>query len=277
MSQKFTRVPDDTFEKLQLNAGILVDAFTPATGVIGNILGATTGGIQFSTNPEFTDFGEDIDNVPNNMLELKHLNQFDPQMSGTFLTCTPALAKSLVGAADIDGSDATRVIPRAELLATDYDDVWWIGDYSDVNTGANAGFIAIHLMNALNTAGFQIQSTKNEKGQLAFEYHGHYSIASQDVVPFEIYVKGNSGSVVPSITLSKNYISIVKNTTYELTANVVPAGSTVTWASADTSKATVSDGTVTAGSSAGNTIITASITSGGVTYNDTCTVVVTNS
>ena len=277
MSQKFTRVPDDTFEKLQLNAGILVDAFTPATGVIGNILGATTGGIQFSTNPEFTDFGEDIDNVPNNMLELKHLNQFDPQMSGTFLTCTPALAKSLVGAADIDSGDATRVIPRAELLASDYDDVWWIGDYSDVNTGANAGFIAIHLMNALNTAGFQIQSTKNEKGQLAFEYHGHYSIAAQDTVPFEIYVKGNGGTLIPSVTLSKNYISIVKNTTYDLTANVIPAGTTVTWASADTSKATVSGGTVTAGSSAGNTIITASITVDGVTYNDTCTVVVTNS
>lgn len=277
MSQKFTRVPDDTFEKLQLNAGILVDAFTPATGVIGNILGATTGGIQFSTNPEFTDFGEDIDNVPNNMLELKHLNQFDPQMSGTFLTCTPALAKSLVGAADIDSGDATRVIPRAELLASDFDDVWWIGDYSDVNTGANAGFIAIHLMNALNTAGFQIQSTKNEKGQLAFEYHGHYSIAAQDTVPFEIYVKGNGGTLIPSVTLSKNYISIVKNTTYDLTANVIPAGTTVTWASADTSKANVSGGTVTAGSSAGNTIITASITQGGVTYNDTCTVVVTNS
>ena len=277
MSQKFTRVPDDTFEKLQLNAGILVDAFTPATGVIGNILGATTGGIQFSTNPEFTDFGEDIDNVPNNMLELKHLNQFDPQMSGTFLTCTPALAKSLVGAADIDSGDATRVIPRAELLASDYDDVWWIGDYSDVNTGANAGFIAIHLMNALNTAGFQIQSTKNEKGQLAFEYHGHYSIAAQDTVPFEIYVKGNDGTLIPSVTLSKNYISIVKNTTYDLTANVIPAGTTVTWASADTSKASVSGGTVTAGSSAGNTIITASITVDGVTYNDTCTVVVTNS
>lgn len=277
MSQKFTRVPDDTFEKLQLNAGILVDAFTPATGVIGNILGATTGGIQFSTNPEFTDFGEDIDNVPNNMMELKHLNQFDPQMSGTFLTCTPALAKSLVGAADIDSGDATRVIPRAELLASDYDDVWWIGDYSDVNTGANAGFIAIHLMNALNTAGFQIQSTKNEKGQLAFEYHGHYSIAAQDTVPFEIYVKGNGGTLIPSVTLSKNYISIVKNTTYDLTANVIPAGTTVTWASADTSKASVSGGTVTAGSSAGNTIITASITQSGVTYNDTCTVVVTNS
>ena len=132
-------------------------------------------------------------------------------------------------------------------------------------------------MNALNTAGFQIQSTKNEKGQLAFEYHGHYSIAAQDTVPFEIYVKGNGGTLIPSVTLSKNYISIVKNTTYNLTANVIPAGTTVTWASADTTKASVSGGTVTAGSSAGNTIITASITQGGVTYNDTCTVVVTNS
>ena len=277
MAQKFTKVPDDTFEKLQLNAGILVDAFTPATGVIGNILGATTGGIQFSTNPEFTDFGEDIDNVPNNMMELKHLNQFDPQMSGTFLTCTPTLAKKLVGAADIDGTDTTKVVPRAELLTSDFEDVWWIGDYSDVNTGANAGFIAIHLLNSLSTAGFQIQSTKNEKGQLAFEFHGHYSIEAQDTVPFEIYVKGSSGAVVPSITLSKNYISIVKNTTYDLTANVVPAGTTVTWTSADSTKASVSGGTVTGGSSAGNTIITASITVSGVTYNDTCTVVVTNS
>ena len=192
MAQKFTRVPEDTFEKLQLNAGILVDTFTPATGTIGNILGATTGGINFASNPEFTDFGEDVDNVPNNMKELKHLVGFDPQMSGTFLTCTPSLAKSLVGAADIATGDSTKVVPRATLLSTDFDDVWWIGDYSDVNTGDNAGFIAIHLINALNTAGFQIQSTKDEKGQLAFEYHGHYSIEDQETVPFEIYVKAGA-------------------------------------------------------------------------------------
>jgi hypothetical protein len=189
MAQKFTKVPEDTFEKLQLNAGILVDTFTPATCTIGNILGATTGGIQFASNPDYTDFGEDVDNVPNNMKELKHLNGYDPQMSGTFLTCSPSLAKSLAGHADIDTSDATRVIPRAEVLDGDFESVWWIGDYSDVNTGDNAGFIAIHLINALNTAGFQIKSAKNEKGQLAFEYHGHYSFTDQETVPYEIYVK----------------------------------------------------------------------------------------
>lgn len=195
MAQKYTQVPADTFEKLQLNAGILVDDFTPSSGTIGNILGATSGGIQFATNPTYVDFGEDVDNVPNNTKELKHLQSYDPQMSGTFLTCTAAVAKALCGAADIDTQDNTHVIPRADLLASDYDDVWWIGDYSDVNTDGGtgstqtAGFMAIHLMNALNTAGFQIQSAKNEKGKLAFEYHGHYSIEDMDTVPFEIYIQ----------------------------------------------------------------------------------------
>lgn len=192
---QYTKLPTDAFQRLQLNAGILVDTFTPATGTIGNILGATTGGISFNSNPSFEDFGEDVDNCPNNMLELKKITQYDPQMSGTFLTCTAAMVKSLIGAADISSTDATRVIPRQELLTTDFDDVWWVGDYSNANTGTNAGFLAIHLINALNISGFSIQSSKNGKGNMAFEYHGHYTISNQDLVPFEIYCK--AGTVAP--------------------------------------------------------------------------------
>ena len=277
MSQKFTRVPTDTFQKLQLNAGILVDTFDPATGTIGNILGATTGGIQFSTNPSYTDFGEDIDNVPNNMMELKHLEQYDPQMSGTFLTCSAALAKSLIGSADIDAEDATRVIPRAELLIEDFSEVWWIGDYSNVNTGENAGFIAIRLMNTLNTAGFQIQSEKNNKGKLSFEYHGHYSITDQDTVPFEVYVKGESEEPPigePSVTLSDKTASVAVEGTHTLTATVMPVGAEVTWSSSADEVATVADGVVT-GVAEGEAVITAAITVDEQSYSDTCTVTVT--
>lgn len=276
MAQKFTKVPEDTFEKLQLNAGILVDTFNPATGVIGNILGATTGGINFTSNPSFSDFGEDIDNVPNNMKELKHLVGFDPTMAGTFLTCTPALARSLVGAADIASGDSTKVVPRAVLLNEDFDELWWIGDYSDVNTGDNAGFLAIHLIDALNTAGFQIQSTKDNKGQLAFEYHGHYTIEDQETVPFEIYVKaGSSGSDIPSVRLNNNYVTVADESTVQLTAKTTPAGQSVTWSSAATGVATVDSNGLVTGKSEGNTIITASMTYDGVTVTDTCTVVVT--
>ena len=193
---KFTQVPTDTFENLVLNAGILVDEFTPSSGVIGNILGATTGGIEFSTNPTYTDFGEDIDNVPANTKQLKRLQSFDPAMSGTFLTVDTTALKSLIGAADIGTSDTTKVVPRDQLLEADFDDVWWVGDYSDKNVDAEsthtAGYIAIHLMNALNTAGFKITSSKDNKAQMAFEYHGHYDISNISTPPFEIYVKAGT-------------------------------------------------------------------------------------
>ena len=275
---KYTQIPADTFQKLQLNAGILVDSFTPETGEIGNILGATTGGIQFNSNPSFSDFGEDVDNCPNNMKELKKLEGYDPTMSGTFITCSPDLAKMLAGAADIDSEVSFKVVPRNELLAGDFTELWWIGDYSDVNndSGENtaAGFLAIHLMNALNNAGFQITTTKNNKGQLAFEYHGHYSINSQDTVPFEIYCKTGSAPELPFIILDKHVLEMTVGDTFTFNPTVKPTGQTVTYSSGTMAKASVtSAGKVTA-ASAGSSIITASITVDGVTYTDTCTVIV---
>lgn len=187
--QKYTKLPADAFTHLQLNAGILVDTFTPATGLIGNIMGATSGGVNFNSNPSFSDFGEDVDNCPANTKQLKHLDQHDATMSGTFLTCTASGIAGLLAAADVDSSDATKVVPRGELLDADFKEVWWIGDYSDKNTGDSAGFLAIHLKNALNTTGFQIQSGKNAKGTMSFEYHAHYDLANMDEVPFEIFCK----------------------------------------------------------------------------------------
>ena len=80
----------------------------------------------------------------------------------------------------------------------------------------------------------------------------------------------------PSINLDKHYLTLVDETTGDIGVTTVPANATVTWTSGSTSIATVSDGTVTA-KDAGSTIITASITVDGVSYTDTCTVVVTAS
>lgn len=195
MGMKFTQIPTDTFEKLQLNAGILCEGFTPATGVVTGLLGATTGGLSFSDSVSYTDFGDDIDNCPKNMLELKKIDSRDVTLSGTFVTVSTTLAKKLVGAGDIGATDTTKVTPRDVLESDDFNDIWWIGDYSDVNTGTNAGYIAIHMMNALNTGGFQITSTDKGKGQFAFTFTGHYSMDSQDTVPYELYIKaGTTGA-----------------------------------------------------------------------------------
>lgn len=189
---KYTQIPANTFEQIQLNAGILVSGFTPATGAVSGLVGATTGGLNFTDTPEFVDFGEDIDNCPKNTKELKKIDSREVKMAGTFVTMSVSVAKQLAGAADIDGTDTTKIVPRDYLKDTDFTDLWWVGDYSDVNTGENAGFIAIHMLNTLNTAGFQIQSTDKGKGQFAFEFTGHYSIANMDTVPYELYVKAGA-------------------------------------------------------------------------------------
>ena len=272
---KYTQVRADAFQTLQMNAGIMVDSFDPTTGEIGNILGATTGGFAFASNPTYQDFGEDVDNVPPNTWQLKRIQYYDPAVSGTFLTVTAARVKSLTGAADVDTNDSTHVVPRNILKEADFADVWVIGDYSDVNTGNNAGYLALHLIKVLNTAGIQWQSTKDGKGQFSFEYHGHYDLTDIDTVPLEIYRNaGSEEAVSPYVRLDKHTINVEKDGTYTLHASVYPAGTAVTWTSGSSSVATVANGVVT-GEGAGNTIITAAITKDGVTYNDTCTVIVT--
>ena len=191
---KFTKIPSDAFQKLQINAGILTTDFTPATGTIGEAgqIGATTGGVNFTATPTFSDFGEDIDNCPKNMKELKKLDSWEVKMTGTFVNADTAIAKRLCGAADIGTPDTTKVTPRNDLKDADFADIWLVGDYSDKNGETNGGFIAIKLLNALSTGGFQLQTADKAKGQFAFEFTGHYSMSAQDTVPFEIYIKSGT-------------------------------------------------------------------------------------
>ena len=116
---RYTQIPSATFKQLQLNAGVIASSFTPDAAALdqSSILGATTGGITFSATPTYTDFGDDIDNCPKNMKELKKLDSWEVKLSGTYATVSSDLAKLLIGAADKATGDATKVVPRNELSA----------------------------------------------------------------------------------------------------------------------------------------------------------------
>lgn len=181
---RFTVIPEDTFNGLQLDAGVLLTTFDPASPAApadADIITATTGGISISCTPTYSDFGEDVDNCPNNTKELKHLDSWDCSMSTTALGTTPELIKLALGAADIDGQNTSKIIPRRDLEQTDFSDIWWVGDRAD------GGLVAVQLKNALSTDGFSLQTTKNGKGQLSLTITGYVSINAQDVVPMVFY------------------------------------------------------------------------------------------
>lgn len=199
MTLTYTQIPTNTFEELVLNAGILVDDFTPSSGVIGNILGATTGGLHFNCVPSFIDFGADIDNCPKNTKELMQTDDYDINMTGTLLTVNADSVAQLVALADAEDVDGSTGLSKISLrkdidLENDFKDVWLIADYG------NGGFIAIHMMSVMSTGGFQIQTTDKGKGQFPFTFTAHYSIDAQDEVPCEIYVQEGESTTTTTTT-----------------------------------------------------------------------------
>ena len=188
---KFRKIPENTFKNIVLNAGVLLSSFTPATPTIEDtsILGATTGGINFTATPSFTDFGEDIDNCPKNMKELKKLDSWEVKLTGTFITSNTSLIALLMGAGDVGTSDTTKVTPRVDVASADFKDLWFVCDYSGKNGENNGGYCAIKIINALSTGGFSMQSADKGKAQFSFEFTGHVSMSAQTVVPFEVYLK----------------------------------------------------------------------------------------
>lgn len=180
---RFTVIPANTFDALQLDAGILLKTFDPANPTVtdANIICATTGGINPVCRANYSDFGEDVDNCPNNMKELKHLDSWDCSLSFTAIGTSTELIKMALGAADLDGTDTSKIVPRTDLEQTDFSSIWWVGDKAD------GGFVAIQLLNALSTEGFSLQTSKNAKGQISVTLTGHVSINAQSVVPMVFY------------------------------------------------------------------------------------------
>lgn len=181
---RFSVISQETFGEFQVDAGVLLKTFDPANPelVDADIICATTGGINPTCVPTYSDWGSDVDNCPNNMLELMHLDGWDTSLGFTALNTTPEIIRLSLGAADIDSSNG-KITPRADLKNTDFADVWWVGDRSD------GGLVAIRLINALSSSGFSLQTTKNGKGQISVTLAGHVSITEQDKVPMEFYVQ----------------------------------------------------------------------------------------
>lgn len=183
---RFSKIDPNVVNEIQINAGIVLKNFDPSAPAEPNasdIIAATTGGITINCVPTFNDFGSDIDNVPNNTKEFKRIDGYDCNMSFTILNMNPETVQLALGAADIvDG----KITPRDYIEASDFKDIWYVGDLSD------GGLIAVNLKNAMSTSGFALKTTKNGKGTVSVTIGGHTSISDISEVPMDVYViKGN--------------------------------------------------------------------------------------
>lgn len=275
---KYNKAPADTFKHIQFNAAMLLTDFDLENWAFDrdDLIGATTGSVSFSENVTITDYGEDVNGIKNRTYQMQRVEDRDPTISCTFVAINTEKASKLCAGGQIDPDNANHIIP-GNIGASSFGTLYMVGDYGEKNEGTGAGAMVVVVKNAMNTAGFAWSSDKNAKGQFGAEFHGFNDLEADEDVNYEIYIKpAVSDTATPSILLNRHSATIAANASVTLkVTEKTPSTATVTWSSSDTDIATVTSAGVVTGVASGNAIITAAITVEGVTYNDTCTVIVT--
>ena len=200
-----TPLRSETFENLQLNAGILLknlqydstadasalkSAIASAITAGTTLLGATRGGGTFVVTREIRE--PDIDGRRYPFKGGKFVDSADAKLTTTLVEVTPDnVVLSLGNAGKTTSGKKTTIKMHTEIQSSDYiSNVCWVGDLAD------GQMVLICLKNALNTADFNFTFTDKGEGTLAVELHAHQAnVNDYDEAPFEIvfFDKATSG------------------------------------------------------------------------------------
>ena len=191
-----TGLRSETFENLQLNAGVLIKnlslssvtdagalktAIATAMADSTKVIGATRGGGSFTVTREIR--VPEIDGLRYNFVGGRFVDSADAYLSATLVEVTPENVVMALGSADATTSGKkTTITMHTAIDTTDYiSSITWVGDISD------GRYVAITLKNALNTADFSLTFSDKSEGTLAVELHAHQdAVDDYDTAPFEI-------------------------------------------------------------------------------------------
>ena len=181
MAKLKTGLTERTVQNLQLNAGVLLSSYAKGEDIDeSNIIGATRGGGSFSATPEIHQVA--VDGAPTYTKGLERNDGWNTSLSFTMVEFTPSTIRRALGTGvSVETRSADTVISSIrDVLTSDYNDIWWVGDTS---AGKN---VVVHLKNALNLSGLSLTASDKGEGTFALTLQGHHDMADLDKAPFEI-------------------------------------------------------------------------------------------
>ena len=193
-----TALRADTFDNLQLNAGVFLKNFTlsgtgaPTTVATlktaiataignGNTLGATRGGGSFNVTRERRT--PDIDGLRYPFVGGEFIDSSDAYLSTTLVEATPEnFALALGSVEKTTSGSVTTIKMNTAIDDADYlTNLVWVGDLAD------GRLVCIELLNALNTADLQFTFTDKNEGTMGVEFHAHQAeVDDYDQAPFQV-------------------------------------------------------------------------------------------
>lgn len=181
---KATRISADAAEKMQVNAGLLLNNFdvtNPVEPKDTDIVCETTGDFSISCTPEVTDFFEDVNNAPTNTKEGKRITGWSCSLGVTALSITAETLALSLGASETAADGGIR--PRTQYVAEDFKSLYWIGDMIDEDK-----LFVVAMDDTVSTGGLSFTSTNNGKGGLALTLTPHATIENIEKVPMAFYI-----------------------------------------------------------------------------------------
>lgn len=179
-----TRISADAADKMQINAGLLLNKFdvaNPVEPADEDIVCETTGDFSITCTPTVEDFFADVNNAPTNTKEGKQITGWECSLGVTALSITKENLILSLGAADAMEDGGIR--PRHTYKAEDFKSMYWIGDMIDEKK-----LFAIVMDDTVSTGGLSFTSTNNGKGGLALTLMPHSTITNIEKVPMAFYI-----------------------------------------------------------------------------------------
>lgn len=183
-----TGLTERTIVNLQLNAGVLLTAYTKGTDIEETaILGATRGGGSFTAVPTIHQAA--VDGAPTYTKGLERVDDWVITLNATMVEVSDeAISRALgVGVTKTETGtgttkDTTFTVKRT-VNDADYKDLYWVGDLSN---GQN---VVIKIKNALNTSGLSLTFSDRGEGTYALALIGHFTVDDLDTAPFEMTIE----------------------------------------------------------------------------------------
>ncbi len=179
-----TKLSSDAAEKMQINAGLLLNNFditNPVEPTDEDIVCETTGDFSITCVPETEDFFADVNNAPVNTKEGKQITGWTCELTVTALSVTPETLKMSLGASEEIENGGIR--PRTIYRLDDFKPLYWIGDMIDENK-----LFVVAMDDTVSTGGVSFTSTNRGKGGLSLTITPHATAADTEKVPMAFYV-----------------------------------------------------------------------------------------
>ena len=176
----YTKLTKSQLDEMQFDVGVLVRSFNLSDPAINaeDVLCATSGGISLSIVPEYTDISGSVYMMASGTKELLYLDGWTVEAEFTTITESADMLTFALGAVDTTNG----IKPRDELKATDFGDVWWIGNRLD------NGLVAVRFINALSDNGITLTAEHRQSGKIDVHIMAHGTLEDDaNAVPVEIY------------------------------------------------------------------------------------------